>query len=107
MLFRMVLLLMVLGAVTSAAAFVFKRAPVYSSMANLAIWLTVGYGATSIDFVDETGNVNEAVASEPTVAVLAFGNAALSAVVLIAAATGQFATDEEPTHPTDTTEMKL
>ena len=96
MVFELLLLLMLLGGGASYLAFVAKKAPVYTSMANLGLWLLVAYGATSIDFIQDNGQLETAVAAEPALAVIAFGNAMLSGLVLIAAATGNYGDSEAP-----------
>ena len=90
MILWILLALIALGTVSSIAAFGLRAAPVYSSLANIAIWLTVAYSATSIDTIADDGTLVEAAASEPALSVLAFGNAAISVVVLLAAATGNY-----------------
>jgi Fe2+ transport system protein B len=93
MILEVLLVLLILGAGSSYAAFVAKRAPVYTGLANLAIWLLVAYGATSIDLVSDSGALQEGVASEPALAVLGFGNALLSVLVILAAAAGEYIDD--------------
>lgn len=95
--------LIAVGCGVSYLAFVAKRAAVYTSLASLGVWLVVGYGATAIDTVGNDGTINEAAAAEPAIAALAFGNALLSGIVLLAAATGAY--DAGTTEPTDPREI--
>lgn len=84
--------LVIVGLAASGAAFVAKKAPVYTGLASLGVWLVVGYGALEIELV--VGGSLETVA-EPAVAALAFGNALLSVIVIVAAATGSYGADDE------------
>ena len=95
MILELLIVLIVLGAAASGAAMVWKRAPLYTGLASLAIWMVVGYSSSSIDLVTDSGGIEEGVASEPALAALAFGNAALSFLVVLAAATGQFSAADE------------
>ena len=93
MILEILILLCILGAGTSYLM-ITKRAPVFSSLASLSIWLVVGFGATSIDLVTDSGSVETAVASEPGLVVLAFTTAGISFLVLIDALRGNFSADE-------------
>lgn len=99
MILEVLMLLVIVGVLASGAAMVAKVAPMYTSLMSFGIWVVVGYGATSIDLVTDAGALEEAVATEPALAVLAFGNAALSFIVMIATLTGNFETGDE--HGTD------
>lgn len=95
MMLPVLLALMGLGAISSTAVFGLRSAPVYSGLANLAIWLTVAYSASSIDTIAQDGTVQAAATAEPALSALAFGNAALSAIAVLAAATGNYETASE------------
>lgn len=99
MILELLLVLILVGTGASAAAMVYKRAPLYTGLASLATWLVIGYASTSIDTIADDGTIQESVAAAPELSVLAFGNAFLSAIVVVAAATGSYATGEE--HGTD------
>lgn len=87
MILSVLLTLIAIGTLASGALYIAKAAPVYSGIASLTIWLVIGYSATSIDLIHE-GQLQEAAASEPALAFLAYGNAAISAIALLAAVIG-------------------
>lgn len=94
MILEVLLAMLAIGTIASAAM-ALKVAPLYTSLMSFATWLVIAYSASSIDLVTETGGLEEGVASEPALAVLAFGNAAISLLIVVASATGKYATDEE------------
>lgn len=98
MILEVLLALLVIGTIASAAM-ALKVAPLYSSLMSAMCWLVIAYSSTSIDLVTETGALEEGVAAEPALAVLAFGNAAISLLIVVASTIGDYASDEE--HGTD------
>lgn len=98
MILEVLLALLAIGTIASAAM-ALKIAPLYSSLMSAIVWLVVAYSSTSIDLTTETGGLEEGVAAEPALAVVAFGNAAISILIVVASTIGDYAADEE--HGTD------
>lgn len=89
--------LVLVGVGASAAAFVYKKAPLYTGLANMGVWAVIGYGSLELQ-----KSVGGSAVAETPVAALAFGNAFLSILVIVAAATGAYGdeTDSEVPDPT-------
>lgn len=107
MIFELMLILIVMATFWAGVAMVWKKAPLAAGLISMAHWVVLGYGASSIDFVQDNGQLEEGVGAEPALIVLSFGMALLSLLVVVAAATGSYATDEEHGHdrPFDKEEM--
>jgi hypothetical protein len=86
--------LVLVGVGASAAAFVYKKAPLYSGLANMGIWSVIGYG--SLELQKSIGGTTTA---ETPFAALAFGNAFLSLLVIAAAATGAYGDESDSEVP--------
>ncbi|MCU4926917.1 hypothetical protein OB905_13160 [Halobacteria archaeon AArc-dxtr1] len=106
MILEVLLALLAIGTLASAAM-ALKVAPVYSAMMSMAVWLVVAYASTSVDVLLATNDeVVTHTVNEPALAILAFGNAAISLIILVAAVAGQYGAGEqtgidEPYNPTE------
>lgn len=99
MILEVLVALIAVGTIASAAM-ALRVAPLYSSLMSFAVWIVIAYSATSVDLVTDAGALEEGVSSEPALAVLAFGNAAISLLIVVAAAIGEYGDDEQE-HGTD------
>lgn len=89
--------LVLVGVCASAAAFVLKKAPLYSGLANMGLWAVIGYGSLELQ-----KSVGGATTAETPIAALAFGNAFLSVLVIVAAATGAYGDEDDSEVPNPT-----
>lgn len=87
MLLEIWLALFLAGILTSASAFVFKRAALYTALSSMAIWAVVGIAALDITVIS---NGETMTVEAPAVTVLAVVNALVSLVVAFVAATGHY-----------------
>lgn len=104
MLKEILLVLIAIGVLATAAGIIYQKASVFTNLAGILVWALVAYGASSIDFIQENGELEPGATAEPAVVVLAGGAALIHIIYFGAAVLGQLPkqnASEKPYQPGD------
>ena len=99
MLKEFLLLWTIIGVIALADAVVWAKMPRFTGLASTAIWFVLAFGYSSIDFIQENGQLEPDATSEAALVYLCLGAALVSVVFMLAAWTNQ--------HPNTRSDEKL